>query len=195
MKRTFNLRLLYAPMVLTLVLGCREAKSDPDVVTIPKTSTSVEATETAEIFSTSTDELERATIDVENLSAPEGVVDSFFRAFFSGDDDGAFQMLTSKAQKAKRGSFVAQESNCVSWRIIGKTKPSNGRVKVLVELEDYDDVGEFQTDRLTFLLTKDDSEWRIARFGIGELEIDFEEQTANDPSVARTAGVTTNETR
>jgi len=195
MKRTFNLRLFCAPMALTLALGCGEVKNARYDVAPPNASTNVDVKKTTDNLRVSTDELERAAIDVENLETPEGVVDSFFKAFFSGDDDGAFQLLTSKAQKAKRGSFLAQESNCVSWRTVGKTKPSDGCVKVLVELEDYDDVGEFQTDRLTFLLTKDDSEWRIARFGIGELEIDFEEQTSNNPSVARTAGVTVNETR
>ena len=194
MKNVFNLRFLFASVVLTLVLGCEQVQKDSCDVA-PPTAPKVDATKAPEQLGVSSDDLESSKIDIEDLNAPEGVVDSFFKAFFSGDDDGAFQFLTSKAQNAKRGAFLTQESDCVSWRIIGKTKPVDGRVKVLVELEDYDEVGEFQTDRLTFLLTFDDFKWRIARFEIGEIEVDFEEQGANSSPVARTVGSSVNATR
>ncbi len=194
MKRSFNLPLLGALIVLTLALGCGQTKSDRSGVERPVATDDV-VVQTQEKLRVSMDDLEDLTIDVRDLDAPEGVVDRFFTAFFSGDDDAAFQFLTSKAQNAKRGTFLTKESDRVSWRILGKTKPDEGSVKVLVELEDYDDVGEFQTDLLTFLLTLDDSKWRIARFGIGDIEVDFEEQASSNAPVVRAAGTMINETR
>ncbi len=195
MERMFNLRFLFVLIALTFVVGCEQVDDKRRVPESAVRPPVVDTEKTRENLRVSTEELDLSTLNAEDKNTPEGVVNFFFKAFFSGDDDYAFNLLTSKAQKAKRGSFVAQESNCVSWRIVGKTKPLDGRVKVLVELEDYDEGGEFQTDLLTFLLTNDDSEWRIARFGVGELEIDFEEQTSNSSAVARTAGTRVNENR
>ena len=106
---------------------------------------------------------------------PEGVVNAFFKTFFSGDDDGAFALLTSRAQEAKRNQFLAQESDTVRWRITKKMKPIRGRVLVLVDVEDYTDSGAIQMDELTFILTNDDYAWRIAGFSVGDLAINFEE--------------------
>ncbi|MBQ8363009.1 MAG: hypothetical protein IJX36_03645, partial [Thermoguttaceae bacterium] len=46
-----------------------------------------------------------APLNVEDAESPEGVVDAFFRSFFKGDDDGAFALLTSKAQEATANNF------------------------------------------------------------------------------------------
>ena len=131
--------------------------------------------DSTESSASETPEVDETPLDVENPETPEGVVNAFFKTFFSGDDDGAFALLTSRAQEAKRNQFLAQESDTVRWRITKKMKPIRGRVLVLVDVEDYTDSGAIQMDELTFILTNDDYAWRIAGFSVGDLAINFEE--------------------
>ena len=114
-------------------------------------------------------------LDVESAETPEGVVNSFFRAFFRGDSDAAFALLSKKAQEAQSENFVAQSSDSIRWRVVEKTKPtSRGRVYVWVEVEDYADNGEVQRDALSFALADDGGIWRISGFHVGEVAVDFE---------------------
>ena len=133
-------------------------------------------------------------LDVENEDAPEGVVNGFFRTFFRGDSDGAFALLSRRAQEAQSENFVAQSSATIRWRVVEKTKPTaQGRVYVWVEVEDYAESGEVQRDMLSFVLTDDQGEWRVSGFNVGDVAVDFEEsvivaqEAPAGPTSARTA--------
>ncbi|MCF0234212.1 MAG: hypothetical protein HUK22_04450, partial [Thermoguttaceae bacterium] len=97
-----------------------------------------------------------------------------FKAFFQGDDEGAFALLTRKAQDAAAEDFVAAANDAVKWNIVRKTAPQNDRVFVFVEVQDYDENGAVQTEELTFELRDDDSHWRVAGFSVGDVAIDYE---------------------
>ena len=120
-------------------------------------------------------EMDDAPLDVEDPESPEGVVNAFFKAFFSGDDEAAFQLLSPVAQDAQREQFTTQASDSIRWRIIQKTKARSGRVLALVEVEDYAESGELQMDTLTFVLTRALGHWRIAAFTVGEIAVNFED--------------------
>ncbi|MBQ2849772.1 MAG: hypothetical protein IJE77_04765 [Thermoguttaceae bacterium] len=121
-------------------------------------------------------EKETAPLNVEDAESPEGVVDAFFRSFFKGDDDGAFALLTSKAQEATREQFSAQASDTIKWKATKKAALDDGRVCVYVDVEDYTETGEIQVEELTFVLSDADGVWRVAGFSVGELAINFEER-------------------
>lgn len=122
---------------------------------------------------------ESAPLNVEDAESPEGVVDAFFRSFFKGDDDGAFALLTSKAQEATREQFSAQASDTIKWKATKKAALDDGRVCVYVDVEDYTETGEIQVEELTFVLSDADGAWRVAGFSVGELAINFEERQIN----------------
>ncbi len=122
---------------------------------------------------------ETAPLNVEDSESPEGVVDAFFRSFFKGDDDGAFALLTSKAQEATREQFSAQASDTIKWKATKKASLDDGRVCVYVDVEDYTETGEIQVEELTFVLSDADGAWRVAGFSVGELAINFEERQIN----------------
>jgi hypothetical protein len=122
---------------------------------------------------------EGAPLNVEDAESPEGVVDAFFRSFFKGDDDGAFALLTSKAQDATREQFSAQASDTIKWKATKKVALDDGRVCVYVDVEDYTETGEVQVEELTFLLSDADGAWRVAGFSVDELAINFEERQIN----------------
>ncbi|MBQ7814408.1 MAG: hypothetical protein IJY15_04570 [Thermoguttaceae bacterium] len=117
-----------------------------------------------------------APLNVEDAESPEGVVDAFFRSFFKGDDDGAFALLTSKAQEATREQFSAQASDTIKWKATKKESLDDGRVCVYVDVEDYTETGEIQVEELTFILSDADGAWRVAGFNVGDLAIDFEDR-------------------
>lgn len=119
---------------------------------------------------------ESAPLNVEDAESPEGVVDAFFRSFFKGDDDGAFALLTSKAQEATREQFSAQASDTIKWKATKKATLDDGRVCVYVDVEDYTETGEIQVEELTFILSNADGAWRVAGFNVGDLAIDFEDR-------------------
>ncbi|MBQ8363075.1 MAG: hypothetical protein IJX36_03985, partial [Thermoguttaceae bacterium] len=119
---------------------------------------------------------ETAPLNVEDAESPEGVVDAFFRSFFKGDDDGAFALLTSKAQEATREQFSAQASDTIKWKATKKESLDDGRVCVYVDVEDYTETGEIQVEELTFILSDADGAWRVAGFNVGDLAIDFEDR-------------------
>lgn len=122
---------------------------------------------------------ETAPLNVEDAESPEGVVDAFFRSFFKGDDDGAFALLTSKAQEATREQFAAQASDTIKWKATKKAALEDGRVCVYVDVEDYTETGDIQVEELTFVLSDADGAWRVAGFSVGELAINFEERQIN----------------
>ncbi len=122
---------------------------------------------------------ETAPLNVEDAESPEGVVDAFFRSFFKGDDDGAFALLTSKAQEATREQFSAQASDTIKWKATKKAALDDGRVRVYVDVEDYTETGEIQVEELTFVLSDADGAWRVAGFSVDELTINFEERQIN----------------
>jgi len=119
---------------------------------------------------------EAAPLNVEDAESPEGVVDAFFRSFFKGDDDGAFALLTSKAQEATREQFSAQASDTIKWKATKKAALDDGRVCVYVDVEDYTETGEIQVEELTFVLSDADGAWRVAGFSVGDLAVNFEER-------------------
>ncbi len=140
----------------------------------PTNESSVDA-QPGDVQDEGTPEVDDSPLKVDDPATPEGVVNEFFKTFFSGDDDGAFALLTTRAQIAKRDNFLAQESDTVRWRITKKMKPICGRVLVVVDVEDYTDSGSIQMDELTFVLTNDNYAWRIAGFSVGDLAINFED--------------------
>ena len=116
-------------------------------------------------------------IDVENAESPEGVVDAFFKAFFEGDRQGAFALLSKKARDSQRDQFAAEQSSTIRWQVAAKTPGRAGRVYVTVDVEDYTEEGDVITDSLTFETTRDDGAWRVAGFSVGDLTVDFEESS------------------
>ena len=129
-------------------------------------------------------------LDVETASTPEGVVNAFFR----GDSEGAFMLLSERARDAQSENFVAQASESIRWRVVEKSKiNSEGRVFVWVEVEDYAESGKVQRDTLTFEMTRDGDDWRVAGFNVGDVAVDFEEsvivaqEAPEQPRVERTA--------
>lgn len=168
-KRTI---LLGAALGCCLALsGCGGASTDADAT--PDSNVPA-ATENA-----SDGDKEAPALNVENAESPEGVVDAFFRAFFKGDDDGAFALLTSKAQEATREQFSAQASDTIKWKATKKVALDDGRVCVYVDVEDYTETGEIQVEELTFALSNADGAWRVAGFSVGDLAINFEERQIN----------------
>lgn len=149
--------------------GCGGASTDGDAAPNSNAPAAVEsgASDAGE---------ESAPLNVEDAESPEGVVDAFFRSFFKGDDDGAFALLTSKAQEATREQFSAQASDTIKWKATKKAALDDGRVCVYVDVEDYTETGEIQVEELTFVLSNADGAWRVAGFNVGDLAIDFEDR-------------------
>ena len=172
MNKSFGFSLVLSLASLVSLVGCggqcgvSSAPSDYSDAA-PGAETTDESTE-------SKPELDETPLDVDNPNTPEGVVNAFFKTFFSGDAEGAFALLTTRAQEAKRDQFNAHESETVRWTITKKTKPVHGRALVFVDVEDYTDSGSIQMDELTFVLTNDDYAWRIAGFSVGDLAVNFE---------------------
>lgn len=152
--------------------GCGGASTDGDAA--PNSSVPAATDSDA-----SGDGSETAPLNVEDAESPEGVVDAFFRSFFKGDDEGAFALLTSKAQDATREQFSAQASDTIKWKATKKVALDDGRVCVYVDVEDYTETGEIQVEELTFLLSDADGAWRVAGFSVDELAINFEERQIN----------------
>lgn len=173
MSRSLRFFLVLSLALVLPLSGCGKDKGDSAPMN-DETASATSGVAAEEKISYSKPEIDETPLNVDDLSAPEGVVNEFFKTFFSGDDDGAFALLTSRAQNAKRDQFLAQESETVHWRITKKMKPFNGRVIVYVEVEDYTDSGSIQMDELTFVLTNDDAEWRIAGFNVGDLSVNYE---------------------
>ncbi|MBQ9811893.1 MAG: hypothetical protein IJM54_01145 [Thermoguttaceae bacterium] len=172
MNKSFGFSLVLSLAFLCSFVGCGPQCGIPSAP-----SDNSEAAPSAETPDESTDskpELDETPLDVDNPNTPEGVVNEFFKTFFSGDAEGAFALLTTRAQEAKRDQFNAQESETVRWTITKKTKPVHGRALVFVDVEDYTDAGSIQMDELTFVLTNDDYTWRIAGFSVGDLAVNFE---------------------
>ena len=121
-------------------------------------------------------------------------MNAFFRAFFRGDSEGAYMLLSKRARDAQSENFVAQASESIRWRVVEKSKSnSEGRVFVWVEVEDYAESGKVQRDTLTFAMTRDGDDWRVAGFNVGDVAVDFEEsvivaqEAPEQPRVERTA--------
>lgn len=149
--------------------GCGGSSTESDAATDANVPAATESDASA-------DGAETAPLNVEDPESPEGVVDAFFRAFFKGDDDGAFALLTSKAQEATREQFAAQASDTIKWKATKKAALDDGRVCVYVDVEDYTETGEIQVEELTFILSNADGAWRVAGFNVGDLAIDFEDR-------------------
>ena len=176
MIKSFRFYLLLSVAFCFFATGCGDQVGvDNGSALNAPSETSDDASDPDETTSPAVPEVDDSPLDVDNPETPEGVVNEFFKTFFSGDDEGAFALLTSRAQEAKREQFAAQESNTVRWRITKKMKPIRGRVLVQVDVEDYTDSGAIQMDELTFVLTNVDFAWRIAGFSVGDLAINFED--------------------
>ena len=152
--------------------GCGGSSTESDAATDSNVPSATESDASA-------DGAETTSLNVEDPESPEGVVDAFFRAFFKGDDDGAFALLTSKAQEATREQFAAQASDTIKWKATKKAALDDGRVCVYVDVEDYTETGEIQVEELTFVLSNADGAWRVAGFNVGDLAIDFEDRRMN----------------
>lgn len=177
MKRT-----IFWSVALGLCLalnGCGGKGDDANAPTTPNAPAATEekatdaAPETTDENATSQAE---EPLNFNDAESPESVVDTFFQTFFKGDDDGAFALLTSKAQKATAENFSAQASDTIKWTVTRRTAEENGRVFVYVDVEDYTDAGEIQTEELTFALTDADDAWRVAGFSVGGVAINFEDR-------------------
>ena len=103
-------------------------------------------------------------------------------------------LLSKRARDAQSENFVAQASESIRWRVVEKSKSnSEGRVFVWVEVEDYAESGKVQRDTLTFAMTRDGDDWRVAGFNVGDVAVDFEEsvivaqEAPEQPRVERTA--------
>ncbi|MBQ9874053.1 MAG: hypothetical protein IJM30_06290 [Thermoguttaceae bacterium] len=180
MSKSFGLCFVFGLAALVSTLGCCRSEggapsSDGTSVNSSENGAPSDAPDTG-----AKPEVDETPLDVDNPETPEGVVNAFFKTFFSGDDDGAFALLTRRAQEARRDSFAAQESATARWRITKKMKPIQGRVLVAVDVEDYTDSGAIQVDELTFVLTNVDYGWRIAGFSVGDLAINFEDASGEE---------------
>ncbi len=179
MKRTI---LWNVALGLSLALsGCGgKGDADANAPTAPNAPAATEesASDPAATEENATSQAEE-TLNFDDAESPESVVDAFFQTFFKGDDDGAFALLTSKARQATAENFSAQASDTIKWTVTRKTAEENGRVFVYVDVEDYTDAGEIQTEELTFALTDADSAWRVAGFSVGGVAINFEDRQIN----------------
>ncbi len=173
MKKTAQLCVLIAAAIMCLTAGCSNCcQNAPDKAT---KSGEGGAGDAAGATDQTLFEIDRSAIEIENLDSPEGVVNEFFKTFFSGDDEGAFALLSSKARDAQREQFVTQKSDTIRWRVSQKSKEKNGVVHVWVDVEDYADSGDIQMDTLTFVIVKDVETWRVAGFQVGDLAVNFED--------------------
>ena len=173
--RTLAALCLTVTVALAFAFGCGKC----DRFGNGKSESEIQTETDRQDVETETEKLEEdeAPLDVESDETPEGVVNGFFRSFFRGDSDGAFALLSKKAQEAQSERFVATGSSSIRWRVLEKTKPTKrGRVYVFVEVEDYaDDKGEVQRDSLSFELANDAGAWRVSGFHVGDVNVDFEE--------------------
>ncbi|MGN0931196.1 MAG: hypothetical protein ACI4NP_05765 [Thermoguttaceae bacterium] len=174
---------------LTLLVGC--GSGDAGTGTSKGTPSEQSVSSSGEMEELTQDE---TPLDVETASTPEGVVNAFFRSFFRGDSEGAYMLLSKRARDAQSENFVAQASESIRWRVVEKSKiNSEGRVFVWVEVEDYAESGKVQRDTLTFAMTRDGDDWRVAGFNVGDVAVDFEEsvivaqEAPEQPRVERTA--------
>ena len=174
---------------LTLLVGC--GSGDAGTETSNGTPSEQSVSSSVEKEELTKDE---KPLDVETASTPEGVVNAFFRAFFRGDSEGAYMLLSKRARDAQSENFVAQASESIRWRVVEKSKSnSEGRVFVWVEVEDYAESGKVQRDTLTFAMTRDGDDWRVSGFNVGDVAVDFEEsvivaqEAPEQPRVERTA--------
>ncbi len=166
-------------------VGCCPCGSDCNTDSETPSATSTDATgESAPNSETTEEGAEEFNeeIDVENADSPEGVVDAFFKAFFSGDRAAAFALLSTKAREAQREQFAAESSSTIQWQVASKKRGVGGRVYVTVDVEDYAENGDIKTDSLTFVMTRDAGAWRVAGFNVGEIAVNFEDSvmTRND---------------
>ena len=171
---------------LTLLVGC--GSGDAGTETSNGTPSEQSVSSSVEKEELTQDE---TPLDVETASTPEGVVNAFFRAFFRGDSEGAYMLLSKRARDAQSENFVAQASESIRWRVVEKSKSnSEGRVFVWVEVEES---GKVQRDTLTFAMTRDGDDWRVSGFNVGDVAVDFEEsvivaqEAPEQPRVERTA--------
>ena len=173
MKRHWLLCVAAIVAATVSCVGC--GSTEKDGAARPASNASPNATEQGATQEENGDEeTSGADLDVDNPESPEGVVNRFIQSFFNGDGDAAFAMLTEKARDAQRDQFAAQASDSIRWSIVRKTKRDQNRARVVVDVEDYADSGDLQTDELTFLTTNDAGKWRVAGFHVGELVVDFE---------------------
>ena len=171
-------------VALGTALGCRPCDSTKDSQSDAPASATVDAPEAE----TPADETKgNDDIDVENADSPEGVVNAFFKSFFSGDGDSAFALLSEKARSAQRDQFVAQASETIRWRVVRKSAPRRGRLRVWVDVEDYAESGDIQMDTLSFDMTNDAGAWRVAGFNVGDLIVNFEDSVIASIERARDA--------
>ena len=77
---------------LTLLVGC--GSGDAGTETSNGTPSEQSVSSSVEKEELTQDE---TPLDVETASTPEGVVNAFFRAFFRGDSEGAFMLLSERA--------------------------------------------------------------------------------------------------
>lgn len=190
MRKIAPLSVLLILPLLCLAVGCSRCGGDASKTPTPKVESGGNAS--SESNDQSDYEIDRSEIEIENLDAPEGVVNEFFKTFFSGDDEGAFALLSSKARDAQRDQFSAQKSDTIRWRVSQKSKAKRGAVHVWVDVEDFTDSGDIQMDSLTFMLVDDMGKWRVAGFQVGDLAVNFEESIiasteTNDAEPPRTA--------
>jgi len=135
-----------------------------------------------------------AALDIKSDKTPEGVTDRFFAAFFSGQDQEAQNLLTSKAQEMTKENFSAQASDTVAWKIT-KKETAGQTAYVFVEVSDLNESGERSSEELIFALRQEESRWGIAGFNAGKLAVNFEETAVetlaaeseiSDPAAAAT---------
>lgn len=161
-RSAFGFALLIAALIFS---GCSKPIDQPAAPAAPAAPADQPASEAGEGATTS--------LNIESETTPEGVTQRFFAAFFSGQDEAAWSLLTAKAQEATRENFSAQASDTIEWKVMNK-KLENGIAYVFVEVSDLNDEGDRAKEELIFALRNDDQRWGVAGFSAGELAVDFE---------------------
>ncbi len=112
-------------------------------------------------------------LDLDSDKTSEGVTNQFFKAFFGGDDQKAFSLLTPLAQKVTKDTFSASANDTIRWNVTSKEENKEA-AQVFVSIRDLDESGDLIQEELIFHLCKNEGSWGVAGFSSGENKISFE---------------------
>lgn len=170
MFKTIILSVCLLTFSLLSITGCGQKDSPA-----PKSDTSAAP-------SSKTSAVQVPSLNLESSETSEGVTNKFFKAFFGGNDQQAFALLTPLAQKVTKDSFAASANDTIRWNVTSKKEQGN-TADVYVSIRDLDETGDIVQEELVFHLAKEGSSWRVSGFSAGENIVSFE-KTAEEPNVA-----------
>lgn len=167
MFKTIFLSVCLLTFSLLSITGCGQKEGSA-----PKSDTSAPSRSSAGTSS----------LNLESAETSEGVTNQFLKAFFGGDDQKSFALLTSLAQKVTKNSFSASANDTIHWDVTSK-KEQGSAADVYVSIRDLDETGNIVQEELVFHVSKEGSSWGVSGFSAGENIVSFE-KTAEEPKAA-----------